>query len=123
MKMPTMKMPTIKIPDMKIKSWNSLPSDYKVFIIVAALFFFLSPGMTVEIDEPSDLVRIVASGGKINTDEIPMNFLSLIQVIWNYLQFQFKSGTEERQETLKGIRPILVHSVVAGLIATYLLKA
>ena len=118
-----MKMPTIKIPDMKIKSWNSLPSDYKVFIIVAALFFFLSPGMTVEIDEPSDLVRIIASGGEIETKEIPMEFLSLLQVMWNYMQFEFKSGTEERQKDLKGIRSVLVHSIVAGLIATYLLKA
>ena len=117
-----MKMPTMKMPDMKInKSWNGLPSDYKVFIIVAALFFFLSPGMTVEIDEPSDLVRIIASGG--NTDEVPMNLLSLLQVMWNYMQFKFKSGTEERQDDLKGIRPVIVHSIVAGLIATYLLKA
>ena len=119
-----MKMSDMKMPDMKInKSWNGLPSDYKVFIIVAALFFFLSPGMTVEIDEPSDLVRMVTSGGKIDTDEIPMNLLSLLQVMWNYIQFEFKSGTEERKETLKGIRPIIVHSIVAGLIATYLLKA
>ena len=118
-----MKMPNIKIFNETInKSWKGFPSDYKVFIIVASLFFFLSPGMTVEIDEPSDLVRIVSSGGKIDTDEIPMNLLSLLQVMWNYMQFDFKGGNKERQETLKGIRPIIVHSIVAGLIATFLLK-
>ncbi len=116
MKMPTMKMPNIN------KSWNSLQSDYKVFIIVATLFFFLSPGMVVNIDEPSDLVRIVSSGAKIETDEIPMEFLSLLQVVWNKLTFNFSSPSQKDMDNLKGMRPVLVHSVVAGLVATFLLK-
>ena len=80
----------MKMPNMNInKSWKGLPSDYKVFIIVATIFFFLSPGMVVDIDEPSDLVRLVSSGGKIETDELPMEFLSLLQVMWNKITLDF----------------------------------
>ena len=121
MKMPTMKMPSMKMPSMN-KSWNGLPSDYKVFIIVATIFFFLSPGMVVNIDEPSDLVRMISSGAKIETDEIPMEFLSLLQVAWNKLTFNFSSPSQKDMDNLKGMRPVLVHSVVAGLVATFLLK-
>ena len=118
-----MKMSAMKMPNMNInKSWKGLPSDYKVFIIVATIFFFLSPGMVVDIDEPSDLVRLVSSGGKIETDEFPMEFLSLLQVMWNKLTLDFSPPTKKDIKNLTGMRPVLVHSVVAGLIATFLLK-
>ena len=113
----------MKMPNMNInKSWKGLPSDYKVFIIVATIFFFLSPGMVVDIDEPSDLVRLVSSGGKIETDELPMEFLSLLQVMWNKLTLDFSPPNNKDIKNLIGMRPVLVHSVVAGLIATFLLK-
>ena len=116
-----MKMSAMKMPNMNInKSWKGLPSDYKVFIIVATIFFFLSPGMVVDIDEPSDLVRLVSSGGKIETDEFPMEFLSLLQVMWNKLTLDTTNNKDIKN--LTGMRPVLVHSVVAGLIATFLLK-
>ena len=118
-----MNMLNMKMPNMNInKSWKGLPSDYKVFIIVATIFFFLSPGMLVDIDEPSDLVKIVSSGGKIETNELPMEFLSLLQVLWNKLTLDFSPPTQQDVDKLQGIRPVLVHSVVAGLIATFLLK-
>ena len=118
-----MNMPNMKMPNMNInKSWKGLPSDYKVFLIVATIFFFLSPGMLVDIDEPSDLVRIVSSGGKIETNELPMEFLSLIQIMWNKLTLDFSRPSKRDVEKLKGIRPVIVHSVVAGLIATFILK-
>tara|TARA_B110000444_G_scaffold77428_1_gene73186 strand:+ start:90 stop:428 length:339 start_codon:yes stop_codon:yes gene_type:complete len=111
----------MKMPNMNInKSWKGLPSDYKVFIIVATIFFFLSPGMVVDIDEPSDLVRLVSSGGKIETDEFPMEFLSLLQVMWNKLTLDTTNNKDIKN--LTGMRPVLVHSAVAGLIATFLLK-
>ncbi len=114
-----MKMPTMKIPDMKInKSWNGLPSDYKVFIIVATLFFLLTPGIVLNIDEPSDLVKIISPG----LDPNDMKIKSLLQIIWNYLRFDFKANNKKHEKTLKGMRPVLVHSIVAGLLATYLLK-
>jgi hypothetical protein len=113
----------MKMPNMNInKSWKGLPSDYKVFIIVATIFFFLSPGMVVDIDEPSDLVRLVSSGGKIETDELPMEFLSLLQVMWNKITLDFSPPNKKDFKNLTGMRPVLVHSVVAGLIATFLLK-
>jgi len=116
-----MKMSAMKMPNMNInKSWKGLPSDYKVFIIVATIFFFLSPGMVVDIDEPSDLVRLVSSGGKIETDEFPMEFLSLLQVMWNKLTLDTTNNKDIKN--LTGMRPVLVHSAVAGLIATFLLK-
>ena len=116
-----MKMSAMKMPNMNInKSWKGLPSDYKVFIIVATIFFFLSPGMVVDIDEPSDLVRLVSSGGKIETDELPMEFLSLLQVMWNKLTLDTTNNKDIKN--LTGMRPVLVHSAVAGLIATFLLK-
>jgi hypothetical protein len=116
-----MKMSAMKMPNMNInKSWKGLPSDYKVFIIVATIFFFLSPGMVVDIDEPSDLVRLVSSGGKIETDELPMEFLSLLQVMWNKLTLVDTNNKDIKN--LTGMRPVLVHSAVAGLIATFLLK-
>jgi len=116
-----MKMPTMKMSNMN-NFWKGLPSDYKVFIIVATIFFFLSPGMVVNIDEPSDILKIISSGAKLETNEFPMEVLSLLQVIWNKLTFDFSPPNEKDINTLKGIRPVLVHSVVAGLVGTFLLK-
>ena len=115
-----MKMSNMKMPNMN-KYWKGLPSDYKVFLIVATIFFFLSPGMVVDIDEPSDILHIV-SEGQIETPELPMNILSLLQVIWNKLTLDFSRPSKRDVEKLKGIRPVIVHSVVAGLIATFILK-
>ena len=116
-----MKFPTMKIPNIN-KTWNGFPSDYKVFIIVAIMFFFLSPGMVVNIDEPSDLIKIISSGAKIETKEFPMEFLSLLQVIWNKLTLDFSTPNKKDIKNLKGMRPVIVHSMVAGLVATFLLK-
>jgi hypothetical protein len=116
-----MKMPSMKMPNMN-KSWKGLTSDYKVFIIVATIFFLLSPGMVVNIDEPSDLVKIITSGAKIETKEFPMEILSLLQIMWNKLTLDFSPPNAEDIKNLKGMRPVIVHSVVAGLVATFLLK-
>ena len=123
MKMSTMNMPNMEMPNMD-KAWKGLPSDYKVFIIIATLFFFLSPGIIVEIDEPSDLVHIITDkmGSK---HEVPMEILSLIQAMWNTITFNSIKNfniSEIEEGHLKDMRPVLVHSVVAGLIGTFLLK-
>jgi len=118
MKMPIMKMLNIT------NFWKGLPSDYKVFIIVATIFLLLSPGMIVEIDEPTDILHIITDemGHK---HELPMEILSLIQLIGNKLTFNSINELKMKDSDFKNlgrITPVLVHSVVAGLIATFLLK-
>jgi hypothetical protein len=123
MKMSTMKMPNIEMPNMD-KTWKGLPSDYKVFLIVTIIFFLLSPGIVVNIDEPSDLLHII-SDNMGNKEEMPMEILSLVQAMWNKLTFNSINSfniSEIEKNQLTSMRAVLVHSVVAGLIATFLLK-
>ena len=119
-----MKMPAMKMPDMNLnKTWTSFPPKYKVFIIVATLFFLLSPGIIVNIGKPYDLVKIITKGGN-SPAVLPLKIKSLQKIIWNYLTFKFTSDNKNHTRKLReDIRPVLVHSIIAGAIASYLLKA
>jgi len=101
-----------------MKYWKSLKPEYKVFIVVFTMFILLSPGALVVIDEPADLLKIITN--KATADEVPLLIKSVIQSL-----FAIAVGKDTPLDVavVSGMKSVFVHAVIAGLVASMVLKA
>ena len=107
------KLPSFQVP----KAWKKLANQYKVFIIVFVVFVLLAPGALVVIDQPDDLVKILTN--KATDAEAPMLISSLIQ---NLVSTGLGKEPSAAKTSVSGMGAVFVHAVLAGLIASVILR-